>query len=1149
MFKSKKLLASSLTILLSTTAAYAVDPAPVGPRSVKVPAATGNIATFSSGIGLDRGNIPITAVKMGYFMIPNGAGRNPALANSTPVTFQKVGNNWTAFVNGVAQLGDGAPVYFSEDALNYPVSNNLRIGANGQIQWEDTVGGVPDYNDAVLNVSVPHTEINDTSQLVLSNGVYQIPLIIKFKVQETGVSTEAGYSNSVGHYFADALGNPLSGYVDFANIRTSIGATSNQNYSGNSPFGSGSTLQYEFPATVVADVAGANIVAVDVSTVPAAGGNVILQISQSTKLGSVGNTSGRVNNLLSVQVLPSQTLTLTGTGGVMFNGGGVAINNYVGLKEIYGTTANTAIVEVANQGFEISLNAPVGASGKLQTFRLLNSSVELKQALATNTIEFANSTQVSALKLTGGIDLANTNITTASTNRIHNVWVYGDQNITGNIGTANNPFGVFKIYNDKKVKVNTVNFYSDVYTGAVNTGTVEFVQSGAISYSLGESGNYLKSVQFTESAEVRGSAYSKNINVPSGKTASFRKRITKTGATDVTPYVRTPSGFILEGVGSTANFGDQASVYSPAGTGGDITTGIAGEGIVNFEGAAEVRMQIGTASQKVKQVTFVANDITKNVILARDIHATNISLTKANYIIDAGATLDGITTASSPTINFGQHVEIFKGQATFSGTPVFNVYFDNVSNSHLTVTDPGSNVNLASATSLTFNVTDNSTLPPASGRTYYFFRMENGGTLTQIDPTKVIVNQPLNPFVKWSYSYGNLTQVRDVNNGLQKIVQAAGGNINNIPAALKQIDPNSNGSAALFLQDLATLSATNLASAGDSLRRVIQATNPTGQVAINTSQSALSSIVAARISNSQLFQFRLSEADGVAAGGDLSEFRRGVWISPFINQANQRATGDDAGYKSKAYGGTIGLDGKITDDLTLGIAGTYLNTTINYKDFKTGDKTKMDTYLGSLYGLYNLPKNWFVQGVASFATNNIKNTKPRITPTDIQTAAGKYHSNTYGLEAMVGYDYKNSELLNIIPLAGIRYGRFVGDRYTEQGTTNQNLYVSKKTVDKTEAVLGVRVATFRDVKEYAVIPEVHGFINYNLRPKSPKIDVRLDGMDPMPVLASKPARALYNLGANLLARKNMMEYELGYDSFISKKYIAHQGTLKIKLNF
>lgn len=936
MFKSKKLLTSSLAILLSSATVYAVDPAPVGPRSVKIPAATGPIATFSSGIGLDRGNIPITAVKMGYFLIPNGATRNPALANNTPVTFQKVGASRVAYVNGVAQNADGGPVYFSENALNYPLRNSMRV-IGGQLQWEDLQAGDNDYDDAVLTSSVPHTELNDVSQLVINNGAYPLPLIIKYKVQQTGVSSNAGYNNSVGHYFADAAGNPLSGYVDFANIKNNFGVTSNQNYSGNSPFGSGSTLQYEFPATVIADVAGTNIAAVDVSTIPQPGGLAILKIDQSAKLGSVVNTAGRVNNQLSVQISPGKTLTVTGTGGVFYNGKGAPVNNYDGLKEIIATTANTAIVEVANPDFEVALNAPVGAGFKLQTFRLLNKSVELKKTLDTTTIEFTNSNQISTLKLSGGEDLRGTNITTSSTNRIHNVWIYGDQNITGNIGTANNPFGIVKIYNDKKVQINTLNFYSDVYTNTINTGTVEFVKNGAISYSLGEPENYLKLVKFTESGEVRGSAYSKNITVPVGKTASFKQRTTKTGATVIMPYVRTPSGFILEGVGSTANFGDGSLIYGPKGTGGDITTNIAGEGVVNFEGAVIVRMDIGTPTKKVKQATFAANNLNKNIILARDINALNINLTKATYTIDEGGTFNGNTTADSPNIIFGQHIEIFKGgQTTFTGTPVFNVYFDNTSNSHLTVRDPGSNVNLAPATSLTFNVTDNSTLPPSNGRTYYFFRIENGATLTPIDPTRVVVNQYLNPFMKWSYSFGNLTQARDIENGLRKIIIAAGGNVNNIPAALLQVDPNSNSSATRFLQDLATLSATDHAAAGEALRRVIQATNPTGVVAINTSQSALSSIVAARINNTQLFQFRVSEAEGVAAGGDLNEIRRGVWVSPFVNQATQKAIGDEPGYKSKAYGGSIGFDSKINDNLMLGIAGTFLNTKVNYKDFKAG---------------------------------------------------------------------------------------------------------------------------------------------------------------------------------------------------------------------
>ena len=53
----------------------------------------------------------------------------------------------------------------------------------------------------------------------------------------------------------------------------------------------------------------------------------------------------------------------------------------------------------------------------------------------------------------------------------------------------------------------------------------------------------------------------------------------------------------------------------------------------------------------------------------------------------------------------------------------------------------------------------------------------------------------------------------------------------------------------------------------------------------------------------------------------------------------------------------------------------------------------------------------------------------------------------------------------------------------------------------------------------------------------------------MPATTSKPAKTFINLGTSLTLKYNMMEYGIGYDANIAKKYLGHQGTLKVRANF
>jgi outer membrane autotransporter protein len=102
--------------------------------------------------------------------------------------------------------------------------------------------------------------------------------------------------------------------------------------------------------------------------------------------------------------------------------------------------------------------------------------------------------------------------------------------------------------------------------------------------------------------------------------------------------------------------------------------------------------------------------------------------------------------------------------------------------------------------------------------------------------------------------------------------------------------------------------------------------------------------------------------------------------------------------------------------------------------------------------------------------------------------------------------------------------------------------VSKKSVDKIEGIIGGRASFASQVKEVLLMPEVHGFVNY----KAPRIEARLA---PMPTKASKPEKTFVNLGTSLTIKYRMMEYGFGYDANLAKKYVGHQGSIKIRVNF
>jgi len=116
---------------------------------------------------------------IGFFIIPDGAGRNSGLGSETPVTFtQDQNGNWQVVANGQTLSSAEGSAFFSDPSLNandydYTTDNSV----NGNQNWEDLRGGGDrDFNDVNVNVEV-------TSHS--GSGVVEYPLNIDAELRDT----------------------------------------------------------------------------------------------------------------------------------------------------------------------------------------------------------------------------------------------------------------------------------------------------------------------------------------------------------------------------------------------------------------------------------------------------------------------------------------------------------------------------------------------------------------------------------------------------------------------------------------------------------------------------------------------------------------------------------------------------------------------------------------------------------------------------------------------------------------------------------------------------------------------------------------------------------------------------------------------------
>ena len=144
---------------------------------------------------------------------------------------------------------------------------------------------------------------------------------------------------------------------------------------------------------------------------------------------------------------------------------------------------------------------------------------------------------------------------------------------------------------------------------------------------------------------------------------------------------------------------------------------------------------------------------------------------------------------------------------------------------------------------------------------------------------------------------------------------------------------------------------------------------------------------------------RTSSLRGASSGDVLQN--TGLWAQALYSDANQDLRDGVAGFNAYSRGIAIGADGKLTDQLTLGVAYSFLHTSVNSD---SGNTTDVDGNALTLYSGFE-QGNYFVDANLSYGLND-NESKRRIAST---TAKGDYDSQVLGANVVGGYTYHLNE--------------------------------------------------------------------------------------------------------------------------------------------
>jgi outer membrane autotransporter protein len=560
-----------------------------------------------------------------------------------------------------------------------------------------------------------------------------------------------------------------------------------------------------------------------------------------------------------------------------------------------------------------------------------------------------------------------------------------------------------------------------------------------------------------------------------------------------------------------------------------VVAAAAGNGKLTFEGSTNIG-EIG-GKNNVADVIF-ADKKGSDRVLAGDINSTNIELGAGSYGIEKSLKFTGATTVKADAeIALGEKVKLETVAVTVAGKAKIKM--------HTSAQLTGAASALTTPQNLTINVV-NDTLASGDVNTA-FITYQNFGNLVKTNAANTLPTLSQGRLFNYSLEQvdantAKLVAKADTDRFVKDVSDAkASETAVALAKALTEDTKSLTGSAKQLMTMLDNVETT-AATVTDSLQRIAAAPQ-TAEVSFGVVSAAMDHV------NTR------SSVVGVGAGDENSGINLGVWGEGFASRATQKARKGDAGFKVNSGGATVGVDAMVSDRTVLGLAATYSASTVKFQDQKSGDKAKLTNMMFSVYGTHDLGNSWFVRGIAGFGTGSIKSDAQRVTGNGTKdVASAKYDSLAFSFEGGVGYDYKLTESTSLVPALALRYTNVNEGGFTEKGS-KFNRTVTKKSADKITGIFGASVLSSMDLNGSVVTPEAHAYVNYDLKSKKPKIDVKLDGLSKaIDVTGAKLEKLSYNLGTSLTARSGAVEYGAGYDARLASKYVSHQGTLKVKVD-
>jgi outer membrane autotransporter protein len=289
--------------------------------------------------------------------------------------------------------------------------------------------------------------------------------------------------------------------------------------------------------------------------------------------------------------------------------------------------------------------------------------------------------------------------------------------------------------------------------------------------------------------------------------------------------------------------------------------------------------------------------------------------------------------------------------------------------------------------------------------------------------------------------------------------------------AYKQISPEKAGALASLGLVAATFQVRNLASRSTNLRFVQGESGESSSLTsggLNFNYSKLDGMMLAYHGAS------LSHLLSARKEFQTPESRWGLFADGGAAFGNQKTSVNQTGYNFTLGGFTAGADYRMLDNLLVGLATGYSNTSSGF--YGSGGSINAHTIPFNAYAAY-FPGSLYAYGSLGYAIN-LFDLKRGIGFEGIaRTASSSASGNQFNLYGETGYDFRMSRFI-LTPSATLAYSALWVGGFTEQGAGSLNLKIASQTADSLQTGIGGRLTVPLRAGSIKVVSQGYAFYQH-----------------------------------------------------------------------